>query len=424
MELNISRNDMVLAFSEALDLLDSKLYYHHLTVAYIALGITDYLSITDEDLSDLIMAALLQDIGLFKREERNTMAQFDDKNLPQHTRTGYLLICQYTSFRSIAKLVLHHHTPYNSNHPGASLSSHLLFMADRISGLLDHSKPLLIQKDFVLNKIQEERGKRFMPILCDGFQKLAHIDAFWMSIESRRMRDSIKNALKIDYRIQSIEELLQIGKLFITAIDYRSRYTAAHSIGVSKVSRMLAQFASVPERDQAVIEVAGYFHDIGKIAISKSILDKPDKLTDEEYAIIKSHAFYTYEILNKISGFEVIAQIAAYHHEKLDGTGYPYHLAGSHLMDYARIMGVADLFSALTERRPYRKNLTKSEIVEILLDLVVKGAIDNRYVDLTIRNFDALYEENASFQKLAYNDFDLFEENMQIDHYLFLQRLK
>lgn len=424
MELNISRNDLVLAFSEALDLLDPKLYYHHLTVAFIALSLCEYLAIDEDDLNDLMLASLLHDIGMFKTAEHLDFKTLDDDSDPQHSRIGYLLIHQYPSFVKIARIVLHHHTPYHKSSHDQAILSQILYLADRVSVLLDYSRPLLTQKDAVVDAILAERGRLFMPILCDAFKKLAVIEAFWMSIDYRRMHGSVVAALRKDYYITTIEELFHIGRLFMTAIDYRSRYTAAHSIGVSKVAQLLAQYANLPPADQDIIAVAGYFHDIGKVAISKAILDKPGKLSKEEFNIIKGHAYYTYEILKKIAGFEEIAQIAAFHHERLDGTGYPFHHSGSHISDYARLMGVADLFSALTERRPYRKNLEKKEIVDILLDLVVKGAIDNRYVDLALRNFDDLYEENLSYQKLAYNDFDLFEENLQIDHYLFLKRIR
>lgn len=424
MELNISRNDLVLAFSEALDLLDPKLYHHHLTVAYIAYSITEYLSISAVDLNDLMLAALLHDIGMFKNAERRHLENYDDDATQKHTRIGYLLIHQYPSFEHIAQIVLHHHTPYNKAALQHPLLSHLLYLADRISVWLDYAKPLILQQNDCVDAIAKERGVRFMPILCDAFIKLSRIEAFWISMEYRNMRETVKTALKRDYRITTIEELFHIGRLFITAIDYRSRYTAAHSIGVSKVSRLIAQYAGISDFDQSIIEVSGYFHDIGKVAIDKEILDKPAKLTNEEFSIIKTHAYYTFEILKHVNGFETIAQIAAFHHERLDGTGYPFHLTDPYLIDYARLVAVADLFTALTEKRPYRKSLNKSEIIEILVEMVVAGQIDNRYVDLAIRNFDELYEENASFQKLAYNDFDLFEENMQIDHYLFLKKIR
>lgn len=427
MNLDISRNDLVLAFSEALDLLEPSLHHHHMTVAFIAHHISEYLSISAGDKNNLILAALLHDIGLFKREKHipeffQTPKLTSDYQL--HSRIGYLLIHQYPSFENIALIVLNHHTPYKSNGKEGTILSHLLYLADYISLLIDSTKPLLVQRDAIIAEIKENRGTKFMPILCDAFFKLAPIEAFWMAIEYKRMIDNVKSAMVSDHRINSIEELFHVGRLFITAIDYRSRYTAAHSIGVSRVAKYIAKLADIPVFDQAIIEVSGYFHDIGKVAISKDILDKPGRLTDDEYAIIKSHAFYTFEILKNIDGFNEIAEIAAYHHERLDASGYPYHIRGIHLSDYSRLVAVADLFTALTEKRPYRHSLSKEQIIEVLIDLVVKGQIDNRYVDLVIRNFDALYEENASYQRLAYNDFSLFEENLNIEHYLFLNRVR
>lgn len=437
--LDISRNDLVLAFSEALDLLDTSLHHHHMTVAFIAHHISEYLSITASDKNDLILAALLHDIGLFKREKNKSSLigktsaissdellenEFDEARNQLHSRIGYLLIHQYPSFENIAFIVLHHHSPYKTHGKDGTLLSQLLYLANYISLLIDNTRPLLVQRDNIVAQIKAGRGTRFMPILCDAFVKLAPIEAFWMAIEYKRMKDNVKSAMHSDHRIRTIAELFHVGRLFITAIDYRSRYTAAHSIGVSRVAKYIAELAMIPEIDQAIIEVSGYFHDIGKVAISKDILDKPGRLSDDEFAIIKSHAFYTFEILKNIDGFNEIAEIAAYHHERLDASGYPYHIRGQHLSDYSRLVAVADLFTALTEKRPYRNMLSKDQIVEILIDQVVKGQIENKYVDLVIRNFDALFEENASYQRLAYNDFNLFEENLNIEHYLFVSRIR
>jgi putative nucleotidyltransferase with HDIG domain len=199
-------------------------------------------------------------------------------------------------------------------------------------------KPLLVQRNHITNTILHDSGTKYMPIIVEAFLSVSKIEAFWLTIDYERTKEVVIRALEHDYRITTVNELFHIGKLFISAIDYRSRFTAAHSIGVSKVSRKIAELAGLSHNTQALIEVSGYFHDIGKVSISKEILDKPSKLSIEEFNLIKGHSFYTYEILRKVDGFETIAQIAAFHHERLDGTGYPYHIKGVDLIDYARLV--------------------------------------------------------------------------------------
>jgi len=138
------------------------------------------------------------------------------------------------------------------------------------------------------------------------------------------------------------------------------------------------------------MEVAGNLHDIGKLAIPNSILDKPGKLTKKEMAVMKSHTYYTYFVINTIGGLQQIAEWAAYHHERLDGSGYLFHCMAGELSTGARILMVADIFTALTEDRPYRKGMSKEGIVQILRELSDGCFLDTRIVNLLLENFDEI----------------------------------
>ena len=138
------------------------------------------------------------------------------------------------------------------------------------------------------------------------------------------------------------------------------------------------------------MEVAGNFHDIGKLVIPNSILDKPAGLTKEEMALMKSHTYYTYAVINTIGGIRNIAEWAAYHHERLDGSGYPFHCKADDLSTGARILAVADIFTALAEDRPYRKGMPRPEIVRILKQFSAGGLLDARIVSLVTENYNEL----------------------------------
>lgn len=123
--------------------------------------------------------------------------------------------------------------------------------------------------------------------------------------------------------------------------------------------------------------IAGALHDIGKVAIGNEILEKPEKLTDEEFKTMKHHAVYTYYILSGIDDFEEIRDWAALHHEKLNGKGYPFGKTADELNKPERIMACIDIYQALTEDRPYKKGLSHDKACGILDDMAQKGFVDS-----------------------------------------------
>ncbi len=150
------------------------------------------------------------------------------------------------------------------------------------------------------------------------------------------------------------------------AVDAKDRYTSGHSKRVAKYARMIAERMGKSKEEQDDIFRAGLLHDVGKIRIPAEIINKPGKLTEEEYNTIKLHPVSGYHILRGISDNDFIAVAAKYHHEKYDGTGYPNGLSGCNIPEVARILGVADSYDAMTSNRSYRKvlpqNVVRSEI--------------------------------------------------------------
>ena len=160
-----------------------------------------------------------------------------------------------------------------------------------------------------------------------------------------------------------IEQALQT---FANAIDAKDKYTNGHSVRVAKYSRELARRMGKDEREQENIYYIALLHDIGKIGIPDSILNKPGKLTDEERAVIQTHPTIGGDILRKFTALDGIAEGAKYHHERYDGKGYCEQLAGEDIPPVARIIGVADTYDAMSSNRCYRKALSSEVITEEL----------------------------------------------------------
>mgnify|MGYP003589818047 FL=1 len=127
--------------------------------------------------------------------------------------------------------------------------------------------------------------------------------------------------------------------------------------------------------------IAGAFHDIGKLAIPNSILEKPGKLEPAEFQKMKEHALYSYKILSKIQGFEEICSWACAHHEKLDGSGYPFGTKGDQLDHNQRLLCCIDIYQALTEARPYKKPFSHASTLKMMRDMVAAGKIDRQITE-------------------------------------------
>jgi putative nucleotidyltransferase with HDIG domain len=149
-------------------------------------------------------------------------------------------------------------------------------------------------------------------------------------------------------------------------IDAKSPFTYRHSAGVAQAAVTIAQRIGMDSGTVAMIRRAALLHDVGKLSVPNSILEKPGKLDSHEWDVVKLHPYYTLEILRRVGGFGDIAEVAAAHHEKLDGSGYFRNLTAATLSLPARILVVADIYDALAADRPYRGGLDPDTVFGIL----------------------------------------------------------
>lgn len=198
---------------------------------------------------------------------------------------------------------------------------------------------------------------------------------------------ALENAQLFDKQLQMYHEQKLMFESFIDtlamSIDARDKITAGHSTRVRMYSTLLAQEIGMDSKDISLLEKAAILHDIGKIGIRDSVLQKEGKLTDEEYKHIQEHVRITHDILSRIymsADFRIITEMACSHHEKYDGTGYYRHLKGEEITLGGRILAVADVFDAITSKRHYRDKMPIANVIDILM----KGAgshFDKNLVD-------------------------------------------
>lgn len=149
-------------------------------------------------------------------------------------------------------------------------------------------------------------------------------------------------------------------------VEARDPYTGGHLWRVSQFSKLLAQQAGLPKRDVALCEIGGFLHDLGKVGVPDAILNKPDRLAENEYAIIKTHPAVGGRLLanHPLAGLAVDAVVG--HHERPDGLGYPHGLAGGVIPEVARIVSIADAFDAMTSTRAYRQRMPIEKALNII----------------------------------------------------------
>jgi len=165
----------------------------------------------------------------------------------------------------------------------------------------------------------------------------------------------------------SLQELyINTVKALSAAIDAKDEYTHGHSFRVARFANAIARQLGVSEKALHDIDIAAYMHDLGKIGVPESILGKPGKLTEAEFEEIKKHPILTNKILEPIHLPSPIVDAAVQHHERVDGKGYPFGLKGDRISPFAKIITVADVFDALTSKRPYREAMTVEKALHIL----------------------------------------------------------
>ena len=187
-------------------------------------------------------------------------------------------------------------------------------------------------------------------------------------LELARLRHNLETEVrrqtkKAEERRAKVEKMSEETVLCLAkTIDAKDKYTNGHSERVAQYSREIAKRAGLSENEQKDIYMMGLLHDIGKIGVPDTVINKPGRLTDEEFALIKKHPVIGSEILKNITEMPGIEQGARWHHERYDGGGYPDGIRGEDIPVYARIIGVADAYDAMTSKRSYRGVLSQEKV--------------------------------------------------------------
>lgn len=410
--------ELVVGLSNAADLVDPALHGHHRRVAFIAGRLADELGLPPEDRRDVVLAGLLHDMGALYLRDRLRLMDFEcdfrssDSSL--HAEAGFRLLEGFGPFERSARIVRYHHILWNhgrgESRDGEAIpqESHLLHLADRAAVLMGTGGEVLTRTADIRRRIGSAGARWFDPRHVEAFQSAAASESFWLEAcdpapDLPAMEARWGRTTRLDG-----DNLLDLARLFCQIIDFRSPFTASHTSGVAAVADALYSFMGMPATECRRMAAAGYLHDVGKLSVPTEILEKPAPLTRGEFGIIRGHSFATHRVLSPIRSLDTVARWASCHHERLDGKGYPFHYRGNELSTGCRVMAVADVFTALTEDRPYRKGMTPDSTLRLLRALSRNGALDGEVVDVVASRYGGMNAIRTAAQSKAVTSYRAF----------------
>lgn len=416
----VSLSEVLAALSHALDLTEGQPMGHTIRSCLIGMRMAEELGLPPDDRSALYYALLLKDAGCSSNAARmSALFGSDDRMVKQRMKLadwhkGFRLAVRTAgmvgagkSFAERSKyfIGIARHGDVTREiiqtrcDRGASIALRLGFSeetADAIRCLDEHwcglgypdgkceeEIPLLARIASIaqtidvfhwryglgktIEMLRQRRGRWFDPRLVDMVVSWRRDSAWWAALSSEDVVSTVVSAEPSESERHIDQAGLDlVAQAFGDIIDAKTPYTFRHSSGVASFAVAIAGQLGLSSIEQTRLARAGLLHDIGKLGVSNTILDKPGKLTAEERADMEKHPLFTWEILSRVTAFRDFAWMSALHHEKLDGSGYPWKLSAERLDTPARILAVADMYEALTADRPYREGMSREKALGIL----------------------------------------------------------
>ena len=401
--MKLDLTDLIYALSFALDKVEYELLGletgHGRRVACLCLFMAEHAGIRGEELRDYIGCCVLHDNALseFIHEELDNFKYITDESMQKpsdatnniewverdsnHGKVGEENIHLVPFRTDVDNIILYHHENADGSGPlgktaaETGLKTQILHLADEID--LHYKLSSLTESEF--NKISEwvisQSGKMFSEKAVQLFHDAVTFDKI-LYLKNKGAFTSLKRELRPVTSDYSDEEIHSFARMFASIIDYKSEFTQTHSLGVADKAEQMANYYGFDHEKATRFYLAGALHDIGKLLVSNDILEKPGKLTDDEFAVMKDHASATRYVLRLVKGIPDVVKWASNHHEKLNGKGYPRGLTAENLSLEERLMACVDIYQALTEQRPYKDGMPHEKAIAIMQDMADKGEID------------------------------------------------
>jgi HD-GYP domain-containing protein (c-di-GMP phosphodiesterase class II) len=390
--MKFNLNEFLMAVSYALDYVEIDLLgvssNHSKRVAYMSLKIAQQLGLSQEQQHDIVALSILHDNGASENTLHKSLNEQASENrailegLKLHCILGEENVKDYPFFTDTTDVIRYHHERYDGSgyfHKKAEdtpLMAQIIAFSDGIDLIfnLKHTDYKIEKK--VIEYVKAHKDILFESEIGEAFLVVAKNKSFWLDVRDRYIDTVLKKSTAKYTMDVSLDQVHKITRVLSKIIDAKSKYTRTHSQALSEKVGVMADFYSFQYDHKMKLIIAADLHDLGKLGVSNDIIDSHNKLSEDEFEMIKEHPYYTGVVLGAISGFEEIAYWAANHHERLDGSGYPNGLGESQLDFESRLLGCLDVYQALTEDRPYRQALGHERAMEIITSMGVRGLLD------------------------------------------------
>lgn len=225
--------------------------------------------------------------------------------------------------------------------------------------------------DAAMREARARSGQWFDPALVNALERVAGNAAFWSMLDSSSIDDAVLTLEPGSFRLPLDDDYLDdIATAFGQVVDSKSPFTSGHSARVAEFAEAIAVALGLSAPRRRWLKRGALLHDVGKLGVSNAVLDKPGKLDPAEWEAVKRHAAYTEEILSRMTAFKELARVAAAHHERLDGSGYPRGVAADAIALETRIITTADIFDAISADRPYRSAVPIPQTLDMMAETV------------------------------------------------------
>ena len=418
------RAEILAAFSHALDLTEGQPEGHSVRSAWIGMHLGKAIGLSDRDLTDLYYTIVLKDLGcssnaariceLYEADDRAFKNGYKTvgtslaatlrfvfertargKPLPQRVAAignilsngndiaQELIVSRCTRGADIAALlrfpervsrgIYHLDEHWDGSGRPDRLRGSAIPLFSRIALLAQVADVFCTHagSSAALDEVRRRAGKWLDPELVSAFEHVAAGGELWRALQSPVLTARVAALVPATDEVAVDEDYLDaIATAFGQVIDAKSPFTSSHSARVADLTCAIAARIDLPGDRVRGLRRAALLHDVGKLGVSSAVLEKPRSLDEQEWALMRDHAEHTRAILSKIGVLQPIADMAAAHHERLDGRGYPRRLGEDRIELETRIITVCDIYDALTSDRPYRAAMPRESAFEIMAQMV------------------------------------------------------
>lgn len=421
----VSLFDLVASLSEAMDLVSPRVASHNLHTAWIAHAIAREMQLPEPSIALLVLSACLHDVGGLSLQERLDALDFDAQD-NGHGETGAALLSQFAPFAPVARIIREHHAPWRTLASPEAIEREpdlgdeerrlrgILFLADRVDVSLMPGMSPAAQMSGIVRQIRSAEAGRFHPEAFSAFLTVAAQPAWWDAIPDGTCRDRLAETVPYDTIEIGGSDMTRMFSLFGRIVDFRSPYTASHSAAVAACAARFGAKFGFDAEDLRMLELAGYLHDIGKLAVPKELLEKHAPLTREEYRIIRDHPFQSGNVLRHLKDFTQLRIWVSQHHERMNGKGYPCHVQGESLSLGSRILAVVDVFVALTENRPYRTGMNLDLASQAMDTMRLERSLDPDVLAMLAASREEMDDVRVDAQKRERGEYRLFMKDIRL----------